>query len=394
MTPSKQKPPGKAHEPALAAKSLAARSRRVKRQKTWFGAIWFGLALALIISLMADRLPELTTDAIAQEQGQVPGASLGGKSDADLWRAIRNGDAGRVSGPNPNAGVMIQSEGDLWRSMRNGPLSTYGIWVLLGATALIALFFLLRGRIRIDAGPSGQRIVRFNFIERFAHWLTASTFIVLALTGLNLLYGRYFMITLVGPDIFAWLTIAGKYAHNYLAFGFMVGLAMLFVLWLVDNIPTHHDLIWLLKGGGLLMKGVHPPSKKFNAGQKIIFWLVIVGGFSLSLSGLALLFPFKFTMFADTFVSINGWFGTTLPTTLTPIQEQQYAQLWHAVVGVVMTAVIIGHIYIGTIGMEGAFDAMGEGDVDLNWAREHHNLWVKDLERRGQAMESRTGGGD
>lgn len=353
-------------------------------------------AISLVCALVLGTAitPSGIGEAVAQEQGQIPGSSLGNQSDADLWRALRNGEAGRVSGPDPQAGVMIQSEGDLWRSMRNGPLSTYGIWGLIGIIALLALFFLLRGRIPIDAGLSGRRIVRFNAIERGVHWLTASTFVVLALTGLNLLYGKFALLPLLGPDIFAWLTIAGKYAHNYLAFGFMIGIALMLVFWIIHNIPNHHDLIWLLKGGGLFMKGVHPPAKKFNAGQKILFWLVILGGFSLSLSGIALLFPFQFTMFADTFALLNNWFGTELPTTLTPIQEQQYSQLWHTIVGIFMTIVIIGHIYIGSIGMEGAFDAMGTGEVDINWAREHHNLWVKDLERKGRVVTEEQQGGD
>ncbi|MGI9417677.1 MAG: formate dehydrogenase subunit gamma [Geminicoccaceae bacterium] len=378
----------------MTACQKAGASRRRKA-----GLIIAGVVLMLITALVIERAPDLRApafvgEALAQQQGQVPGDTLGGSSDSEFWRAIRRGDAGRVSGPDAQAGVMIQSEGDLWRAIRNGPLSTYGIWVLIGMVALLALFFLLRGRIKVDAGPSGHRLLRFNHVERTVHWLTASTFVVLALTGLNLLYGRYFMPYIVGPEIFAWLTIAGKYAHNYLAFGFMIGIALMFVLWLAENIPNHHDLIWLLKGGGMFMKGVHPPSKKFNAGQKILFWLVIVGGASLSLSGLALLFPFQFSMFADTFVKVNTWFGTELPTTLTPIQEQQYAQLWHAIVGIVMTAIILGHIYIGTIGMEGAFDAMGEGEVDYNWAREHHGLWVKDLEEKGRVLSARSGGDD
>ena len=354
------------------------------------------VVLMLVALLVVERGPDLLSAAIAQEQGQVPGGSLGNSSDADFWRAIREGNAGNVSGPNAQAGVMIQSEGDLWRAMRNGPLSTYGVWVLTGMVALLALFFLLRGRIKIEGGASGHRLIRFNDFERAVHWLTASTFIILAVTGLNLLYGKYFMPYLVGPEIFGWLTYYGKFAHNYLAFGFMVGICLMFVIWLADNIPTHHDLVWLLKGGGILVKGVHPPSKKFNAGQKIIFWLVILGGASLSFSGLALLFPFNFPpMFAGTFATINAWFGTTLPTVLTPVQELQYAQLWHAIVGIVMTAIILGHIYIGSIGMEGAFDAMGEGEVDYNWAREHHNLWVRDLEEKGkQALAARSGGGD
>jgi len=377
-----------------AQKEAAEEQSGVRRRKAGAGALILSLVLVLIAVLLVDRGSFMMTDAVAQEQGQVPGSTLGGSSDAEFWRAIRKGDAGNVSGPNAEAGVMIQSEGDLWRSIRNGPLSTYGIWVLIGMVALLALFFLLRGRIKIDAGESGYRLIRFNGFERAVHWLTASTFVVLAITGLNLLYGRYFMPYIVGPEIFAWLTIAGKFAHNYLAFGFMIGLGLMFVLWLADNIPNHHDLMWILKGGGVLVKGVHPPAKKFNAGQKIIFWLVILGGASLSVSGLALLFPFQFSMFADTFVKLNAWFGTALPTTLTPIQEQQYAQLWHAIVGIVMTAIIFGHIYIGTIGMEGAFDAMGEGDVDYNWAREHHGLWVQDLEEKGRNLTAKGGGDD
>lgn len=350
--------------------------------------LWAVLLLAMAMVLGG------SIEVSAQQQGQVPGAPLGSESDADLWRALRSGEAGNVAGANPRAGVMIQSEGELWRNVRNGPLWTYGVYALLGIIALLALFFLLRGRIKIEDGKSPARIERFNGFERSVHWLTATTFVVLALTGLNLLYGRYVLLPILGPDIFAWLTIAGKYAHNYLAFAFMIGVVVMFVIWVIQNIPTHHDLIWLLKGGGMFTKGTHPPAKKFNAGQKIVFWLVILGGASLSLSGIALLFPFQFSMFADTFALINNWFGTDLPVVLTPIEEQQLAALWHAIVGIFMTVVIIGHIYIGTVGMEGAFDAMGEGEVDLNWAREHHGLWVKDLERKGRLDPKPTGEGD
>jgi formate dehydrogenase subunit gamma len=342
-------------------------------------ACWSGLLVLLVLGAPHD----IVSPALAQEQGQVPGGALGGASDSDFWRALRQGDRGTVSIPNEQAGVLIQSEGDNWRAIRNGPLSTYGVWVLLGMIVLLALFFAIRGRIRIESGRSGHRIQRFNGIERFAHWLTATTFVVLALTGLNLLYGRYVLLPLLGPEIFAALTLGGKYAHNYLAFGFMIGLVMLFVLWVWANLPNHHDVIWLLKGGGMLKRGVHVSAKKFNAGQKIVFWLVILGGVSVSLSGIMLLFPFELSMFGETFAWINWAFGTDYPTQLTAMQEMQFAQAWHAIVGLVLTAIIIAHIYIGTIGMEGAFDAMGSGEVDENWAREHHNLWVRQLEKKG-----------
>jgi formate dehydrogenase subunit gamma len=324
--------------------------------------------------------------ALAQEQGRPPGEALGGTSDADFWRAIRRGEEFSTSLPNEQSGVLIQSAGDNWRAIRNGPLSVYGAWALLGVIALLALFFVIRGRIRIEHGWSGRLIERFNGIERFAHWLTAVCFVVLALTGLNMLYGRYVLRPLIGPEAFSVVMLAGKWAHNYLAFGFMLGLVLILVLWFWQNLPNRHDFVWLAKGGGMFMKGVHPPAKKFNAGQKIIFWLVILGGVSVSLSGIMLLWPFQIEAFGPTFAWINWLFGTDLPTRVAPMQEMQLAQLWHAIMGLFLTAVIIAHIYIGTIGMEGAFDAMGSGQVDENWAREHHNLWVRDLERKGVVL--------
>lgn len=317
-----------------------------------------------------------TGEAGADVQGQVPGNTLGNNSDSDLWRAIRRGAEGSVSAPGGQSGVLIQSEGDNWRAIRNGPVSTYGVWGLLGIIAILAVFFAVRGRITIEAGRSNQTIQRFNAVERFSHWLMAGSFIILGLTGLNMLYGRYFLPDVIGTTAFSAITSWGKYAHNYLAFAFMAGLVLSFVLWVVHNIPNRTDLNWLLKGGGLFTKHSHPPAEKFNAGQKILFWLVTLGGFSISVSGLALLFPFEIPMFAKTFAVLNV-FGFGLPEQLTMMQEVQLAQLWHSVVGLILTIVIVGHIYIGSVGMEGAFDAMGDGEVDLNWAKEHHELWVK-----------------
>ena len=212
---------------------------------------------------------------------------------------------------------------------------------------LLCVFFILRGRIKVEHGLSGKLIERFNTVERFAHWLTATSFVVLAVTGLNVLYGRYALLPLIGPDAFSVITIAGKYLHNYLAFAFMVGVVMMFVMWVGHNIPNRLDLVWLAKAGGLFTKGVHPPAKKFNAGQKLIFWSVILGGASISISGVALLFPFELQMFGKTFAFIN-LFGTDLPTQLTVMQEMQLSQLWHGIVGIGLIVVIIAHIYIGS----------------------------------------------
>ncbi|ESR22866.1 formate dehydrogenase subunit gamma [Lutibaculum baratangense] len=317
------------------------------------------------------------------EGGQVPGGVRGTTSDADMWRAVRQGTFGTVSIPDRKAGQLIQSEGENWRVVRNGAVSYYGIWGLLGMIGLLALFFLVRGRIMIEAGKDGRTITRFDFTERMAHWLLGVSFILLALTGLNILYGRYVIMPVVGPEIFGAVTNFGKHVHNYISFAFMVGLLMVFVMWVGRNIPGRTDLKWLMKAGGLFSKGGHASSHKFNAGQKILYWLVLLLGLSVSLSGIALLFPFEFPLFAKTFAFLNV-FGFDLPTTLSVVQEMQLAQIWHAIIGLVMIGIILGHIYIGTIGMQGAFAAMGSGQVDLNWAREHHDLWVEEkLSRRG-----------
>lgn len=302
-----------------------------------------------------------------------------------FWSQIRKGATGNVSIPDKNAATLIQSEGDTdYRAVRNGPLSLYSIYALVGMLLLLSLFFLLRGRIKIDHGRSGVTMQRFNELERFAHWLMAGSFVVLALSGLNMLFGRYVMIPVIGKEAFAFITMWGKYLHNYLAFAFMLGVALAFVLWVVHNFPNRHDLVWLLKGGGLFTKGSHPPAKKFNAGQKILFWGVVVLTISVSLSGIALMFPFETTFMAKTFAALNA-VGFEFPTTVSPIQEQQLNQIWHAIVGIAFIVIILGHIYIGSVGMEGAFDAMGSGEVDTNWAREHHSLWVEEMEQKAKS---------
>ena len=320
----------------------------------------------------------LDSSAHAQQDGNVPGQTLGNRSDAEFWRQIRRGAQGGVSIPDRRAGILIQSEGESWRAIRNGPLSIYGGWMLLAVLIVLALFFILRGRIRIEGGFSGRTVERFNGVERFAHWLLATSFCVLALTGLNTMYGRYVIKPWLGPEAFATLSGWSKYTHNFIAFAFMVGLVMILVLWVRQNILNRHDLVWLAKGGGMFTKHVHPPARKFNAGQKILFWLVILAGASLSFSGIWLLFPLEFAPFSWAFGILNA-VGLDLPTDISPIAEMQLSQLWHAILGLVMIAVIIAHIYIGWIGMEGAYDAMGTGRVDENWALEHHNLWAAEI---------------
>ncbi|MBD3656947.1 MULTISPECIES: formate dehydrogenase subunit gamma [Marinobacter] len=306
----------------------------------------------------------------------------GGVSDAEVWRSIRyNKIDPTVQSPGPANGVMIQDEGIAWYKLREGPVITYGGLALLGIVVLLVVFYFVRGKIMIDGGPAGTTIERFKAIERFGHWLLAGSFIALGLTGLITLMGRSFLIPVIGADAFAPLAAGSKWLHNNIAWAFMLGLVMTFVMWVTHNIPSKLDWQWIKAGGGIFTKS-HPPAKKFNAGQKIIFWTVMLLGVSVSLSGLSLLFPFQMPMFADTFGLINSILGTSLPTDLAPHQEMQYANIWHSIVAFVMMVAIIAHIYIGTVGMEGAFDAMGNGQVDIEWARQHHDLWVAEVEAR------------
>jgi formate dehydrogenase subunit gamma len=296
---------------------------------------------------------------VAQQPASInPTASA--VTEEQLLRQLNPTVAGRITIPDEKAGILIQPAGRDWRSFHQVTQAWIGAIAILGMGSVIAVFYFVRGRIRIGAGPSGTRILRFNSFERFVHWMTAGCFIILGITGLNITFGKTLILPILGYDAFAFISQMGKYAHNFLAFPFMLGVVLMLVIWVKDNIPTSADLAWFKAGGGLV-GSAHPPAKKFNGGQKLIFWSVIIGGVALSVSGVILLFPFA---------------GTT-------IADMQLAQMVHGAVSLVLVGVMIAHIYIGSVGMEGAFDAMSSGEVDLNWAKEHHSLWVAEVGAKG-----------
>jgi len=311
----------------------------------------------------------LTLATVGTALSQVNPTASSVSEDA-LLRALQSGEAvsGRITIPNADAAALITPDNKLWAAMQGGTLFTLSIVAVVGMLALLALFYIIRGRIRIDSGFSGRKILRFNTIERFAHWMLASTFIVLALTGLNLIIGRAIILPLIGEGAFGTLTGWGKIAHNYLAWPFMAALIVVFLLWVIHNVPSKIDMEWIKQGGGLLKKGVHPPARKFNFGQKIVFWAVILGGAAMSYTGFMLLFPADVGSAAD-------W---------------QFYQVIHALVAAGMSALILAHIYIGSVGMEGAFDAMGNGEVDENWAKEHHSLWVEEVKQTQTRNDARA----
>jgi formate dehydrogenase subunit gamma len=263
---------------------------------------------------------------------------------------------GRIDIPDQREGVLIQPAGRTWDYFHEVILHWLGAIVILGMMAALAIAYFVLGRLRISAGRSGIKVPRFTGFERFSHWLTAVSFVVLGLTGLNITFGKILLLPLIGPDNFSALSQAAKYVHNFVSFSFVVGIVLIVELWIKDNVPRKVDIEWLKEGGGFI-KSKHPQAGRFNAGEKLVFWCALGAGAAVIVSGYLLMFPFY----------------------VTDIAGMQIAQMVHAVVAVLFVAVILAHIYIGTLGMEGAFEAMGEGTVDLNWAKEHHALWLEEM---------------
>jgi len=272
---------------------------------------------------------------------------------------------GRGTLPDARSQVIEQPAGRDWRQFHQVTLRWIGAIAILGMLAVLILFYLIRGMVRIEAGRSGRTLVRFNAFERFVHWMTASCFIVLALSGLNITFGKELLTPLIGPDAFASWSQWAKYAHNYLSFPFTLGVVLMFLMWVAWNVPSRVDFRWIREGGGIV-GDKHPPARRFNAGQKAIYWVVVLGGGAAAITGYLLMFPFY----------------------VTDVAGMQLAQMVHGIVGVLFIAIMLAHIYIGTIGMQGAFEAMGSGEVDVNWARQHHSLW---LEKETQKDHVRSG---
>ncbi len=260
--------------------------------------------------------------------------------------------------------VLIQPAGRVWDHFHEVTLYWLGAIVILGTLAALAAAYFALGRLRISAGRSGRKVPRFKVFERFVHWLTAVSFVVLGISGLNITFGKHLLLPLIGNDAFSEFSQAAKYAHNFTSFPFVLGLVLIVAIFIKDNIPDKIDIEWFRQGGGFI-KSKHAPARRFNAGEKLVFWGALGAGAAVSISGYLLLFPFY----------------------VTDIAGMQIAQVVHSVVAVLFVALILGHIYIGTLGMEGAFEAMWTGEVDFNWAREHHDLWLED-----ELVKGRPGG--
>jgi formate dehydrogenase subunit gamma len=258
---------------------------------------------------------------------------------------------GECSLPDRKTCTLEQPRGQDWRYYYQTVLRLLGGLAILCMIALVIVFYLVRGPVRMEHGRAGRVMRRFSAFERFVHWMATTCFIILALSGLNITFGKTLILPLVGPEAFATLAIWGKYAHHYLSFPFTLSVVMIFLMWIAWNLPTRYDIQWIREGGGF--GKLHPPADLFNAGQKSIYWVVVLGGALVAASGYLLMFPFFFT----------------------GIVGMQLAQWVHVGVALLYIAAMVFHIYMGTVGEEGAFEGMWDGTVDENWAKQHHSIW-------------------
>ncbi|SPA38134.1 formate dehydrogenase, cytochrome C subunit, gamma subunit [Cupriavidus taiwanensis] len=298
---------------------------------------------------------DIAAEARSQQQRSVtqPG------NNAPMWREVNSDQRHYSSLPDKEAGVLIQRTGQSWRLFRNGVITVWGGWLLLIVPVAILGFFLWRGTIPLRTPRTGRMIERFTPLERIVHWTMAISFVVLAVSGIVMLLGKHFLLPLMGHMLFGWLSYILKNLHNVVGPIFTLSVIVAFVVFLRDNLPSRDDVRWVTSLGGLA-SGKHVPSGRFNAGEKMWFWVgVFVFGLVLSVSGWVL----------DMIVPGMDYYRATM----------QIANVIHGISAVLMIAMACGHIYMGTIGMEGAYRAMRDGWVDEAWAREHHELWYDDI---------------
>ncbi|MES2939634.1 MAG: formate dehydrogenase subunit gamma [Pseudomonadota bacterium] len=327
-----------------------------------------------------DVKPEVKRDAsslpgyMEQNNGQRNAVQPG--NNAPMWRGVQSGREGFTSLPKseaPEAGVLIQPQvqypgsrlttaGEAWRQVRNNWILPYGGALVLIVLGALAIFYFAKGPLgHSDVGGGNGRIERFTPFERSAHWANAIAFCILGISGVVMAFGKFFLLPVLGLTLFGWLTYVLKTLHNFAGPVFAVSLAVIFFTFLKDNFPQRGDLRWLLRFGGMLGKKGELPSHRFNAGEKIVFW----GG--VFLLGIVV-------------VSSGFVMDKLVPNLVYERGTMQVAHMVHAVAAVLMVCMFLGHIYIGTIGMRGAYTAMRRGYVDDAWAQEHHAYWYEDIQ--------------
>jgi len=323
-------------------------------------------AMRLIAGVLALAVVVATAMPAAAQQPNSVNPTAAAVKEQQLLQQL-NKIEGRGSIPDVKSHVLEHPAGRAWREYHSVTLKWIGGIAIFGILAVLTAYYSWHGTMRIEEGRSGRTMLRFNAFERFVHWLTAVSFVVLAITGLNISFGRSLILPWLGPSAFSTWSEWAKFAHNYLSFAFTVGLVLMFLMWVARNLPSRNDVVWFMNGGGMF-GGKEPPAEKFNGGEKLIFWISTFGGIGVIVSGFVLLFPF---------------YGTT-------VANMELAEILHSIVAVLYVSAMFVHIYMGTIGVEGAFEAMAEGTVDVNWAKERHSLWYEEEMQSGAVPRGRA----
>lgn len=324
--------------------------------------LWTGVIMLLAV-LTLPLTGYLATSYVQAEQAQTEEAT---NPRADTWRQVRQGNEGYTAVKGRETDELIQGSGENWREVRNGPMATYGSWLIGFVLVAILAFYLTRGRVELTHPRTGETIERWTLNERRLHWTTATLFVILAITGLSLLYGRHVLIPVIGHEVFSAYATGAKWFHNILGPVFMLALLTILVKWFKHNFFNKTDIAWFRAFGGMV-GDKHPSAGRMNGGEKAWYWTLATAGVVLCLSGLVLDFP-NFD------------------------QEREIIQLAHVLhlaTAVVLIAFSFGHIYIGTIGTEGALEGMTTGQVDVAWAEQHHDLWLEEV-REKQRTASKT----
>jgi formate dehydrogenase subunit gamma len=286
-------------------------------------------------------------------------AKVAGFAGADYWEVVQKGESGTTQSQTREAGQLINVKGEEWRHWRNQWVTPAGAYALLGTLGLLAVFYLIVGQKKLDHPRTGQVIERWKRLDRANHWLVAVLFIILTISGLSILYGKFFLKDVMGDSLWAGYMTMSKTLHNYLGPLFALSLLFMIVRWLKHNFFNKTDLIWFFKGGGII-GNAHPSAGYLNGGEKVWFWMITIIGLLVCATGLVL----DFQNFGQ------------------PRETMQIANLLHAAGSLLLIAGSFGHIYIGTIGTEGALEGMKTGYVDETWAKQHHDLWYEEVKRK------------
>jgi formate dehydrogenase subunit gamma len=311
-----------------------------------------GLLASLLLAVAGGAQAQSRVEEQQQRRIEQPG------NNAPVWRDVRKeGQQHYTTVQGRETGVLVQSAGETWRQIRNGPVTFYGGWLVVIVTLIVAAIYFAMGPVKLHDKPAGRMIERFTLVERWAHWVMGISFVVLGITGLIILFGKFVLLPVIGYTLFSWLSALSKNLHNFVAPLFAVSLLIFIIMFIKDNLPKSYDFSWFAKAPGFFA-GKHIPSGRFNGGEKVWFWAgVVVLCLALVGSGAVLLFP-NFDQVRST---------------------MQQMSVIHMVAALLVIAAAIGHIYMGTIGVEGAYRAMRDGSVDETWAKEHHEYWYNDV---------------